>query len=89
MEAFMNTHFALLAFHQTTTINLKDVCQEYFGISVKTAMQKIKGQDFPVPTFRLTNSERSPVFIKVEDLANYIDQQYKIASDEWQQVHTA
>jgi hypothetical protein len=85
----LNTNFALLARFEAPIINLKDVCQEYFGISVKTAMQRIKGQDFPVPTFRLVNSERSPVFIKVEDLANYIDQQYKIASNEWQQVHTA
>ena len=85
----MNTNFALLARFETPIINLKDVCQEFFGITVKTAMQKIKGQDFPVPTFRLANSERSPVFIKVEDLANYIDQQYKIASNEWQRVHTA
>ncbi|WP_159821470.1 pyocin activator PrtN family protein [Colwellia sp. 20A7] len=85
----MNTNFALLARFETPIINLKDVCQEFFGITVKTAMQKIKGQDFPVPTFRLANSERSPVFIKVEDLANYIDQQYQIASKEWQSVHTA
>lgn len=85
----MNTQFALLAVFERPIINLKDVCQEYFGISVKTAMQRIKGQDFPVPTFRLVNSERSPVFIKVEDLANYIDQQYQIASKEWQSVHTA
>jgi len=85
----LNTQFALLAVFERPIINLKDVCQEYFGISVKTAMQRIKGQDFPVPTFRLVNSERSPVFIKVEDLANYIDQQYQIASKEWQSVHTA
>ncbi|MBG9999448.1 pyocin activator PrtN family protein [Pseudoalteromonas sp. NSLLW24] len=83
----MNTNFALLARFETPVINLKDVCQEFFGISVKTAMQKIKGQDFPVPTFRLANSERSPVFIKVEDLAFYIDKQYQIASKEWQTVH--
>ncbi|ASM48801.1 hypothetical protein PESP_a0566 [Pseudoalteromonas espejiana DSM 9414] len=85
----MNTNFALLARFETPIINLKDVCQEFFGISVKTAMQKIKGQDFPVPTFRLANSERSPVFIKVEDLAVYIDKQYQIASKEWQTVHMA
>jgi len=85
----LNTQFALLAAFEAPIINLKDVCQDYFGISIKTAMQKIKGEDFPVPTFRLVDSERAPVFIKVEDLAKYIDQQYKDASIQWQRVHTA
>ena len=85
----MNTNFALLARFESPVIDLKDVCQEFFGITVKTAKQKIKGQDFPVPTFSLIKSERSPVFIKVEDLASYIDKQYQIASKEWQQVNVA
>ncbi|MCP4991168.1 MAG: pyocin activator protein PrtN [Colwellia sp.] len=85
----MNTNFALLARFETPIINLKDVCQEFFGVTVKTAKQKIKGQDFPVPTFSLIKSERAPVFIKVEDLAAFIDKQYKVAANEWQQVHTA
>lgn len=85
----MNTNFALLARFESPVIELKDVCQEFFGITVKTAKQKIKGEDFPVPTFSLAKSERAPVFIKVEDLANYIDQQYQEASFQWQRVHTA
>jgi hypothetical protein len=85
----MNTNFALLARFGTPVINLKDVCQEFFGITPKTAKQKIKALDFPVPTFTLVKSERAPVFIKVEDLAAYIDEQYKQASHDWQRVHTA
>jgi len=85
----MNTNFALLARFESPVIELKDVCQEFFSITVKTAKQKIKGQDFPVPTFSLIKSERAPVFIKVEDLAAFIDKQYKAAANEWQQVHTA
>lgn len=89
MNTNFSTNFALLARFQSPVIELKDVCQEFFGVTVKTAKQKIKGQDFPVPTFSLTKSERSPVFMKVEDLASYIDKQYQVASKEWQQVHTA
>jgi hypothetical protein len=83
----MNTNFALLARFETPIVNLKDVCQEFFGYTIKTSMQKIKGQDFPVPTFRLVESERSPVFVKIEDLATYIDKRYAEAENEWKQVH--
>jgi hypothetical protein len=85
----MNTNFALLARFETPIVNLKDVCQEFFGYTIKTSMQKIKGQDFPVPTFRLVESERSPVFVKIEDLALYIDKCHSCASQEWNKVHAA
>ncbi len=85
----MNTNFALLARFESPVIELKEVCNEFFGITVKTAKQKIKGQDFPVPTFTLVKSERAPVFIKVEDLAAYIDKQYQLAQQEWSQVNVA
>ncbi|MCZ8497655.1 pyocin activator PrtN family protein [Vibrio lentus] len=39
----------------------------------RTAEQRAKACDFPVPTFKLRDSERSPSLIKIEDLAVYID----------------
>jgi len=83
----MNTNFALLARFQTPVIELKNICEEFFGIKPKTAEQKVKGCDFPIPTFKLRDSERSPTLIKVEDLANYIDKRYAEAENEWKQVH--
>lgn len=83
----MNTQFALLARFGSPTIELKVICQEFFGITPKTAEQKAKACDFPVPTFKLRDSERSPTLIKIEDLALYIDQRYKVASDEWKSVN--
>ena len=85
----MNTNFALLARFESPIIELKDVCQEFFGITVKTAKQKIKREDFPIPTFSLIQSERSPVLLKVEDLAAFIDEQYKPAAEKWQSVRPA
>lgn len=84
----MNTNFALLARFGTPAIQLEEVCEEFFGITVKTAKQRIKGQNFPVPTFRLTESERAPVLIQVEDLAKYIDTRYSEALAEWQSVQS-
>ncbi len=83
----MNTNFALLARYQTPVIELKLVCEEFFGIKPKTAEQKVKGCDFPIPTFKLRDSERSPTLIKIEDLADYIDKRYADAQNEWKQVH--
>lgn len=84
----MNTNFALLARFGSPSIQLEEVCEEFFGITVKTAKQRIKGQNFPVPTFRLTESERAPVLIQVEDLAKYIDTRYSEALAEWQSVQS-
>lgn len=83
----MNTNFALLARFETPVIELKLVCEEFFGIKPKTAQQKVKGCDFPIPTFKLRDSERSPTLIKIEDLADYIDKRYSAAQNEWKQVH--
>jgi hypothetical protein len=83
----MNTQFALLARFGSPTIELKQVSNEFFGITPKTAEQRAKACDFPVPTFKLRDSERSPTLIKIEDLAAYIDKRYQAAVNEWQLVN--
>nr|WP_241909395.1 pyocin activator PrtN family protein [Vibrio splendidus] len=80
-------HFALLARFASPTVELKAVSQEFFGISPKTAEQKAKACDFPVPTFKLRDSERSPTLIRVEDLAMYIEKRYELAKTDWQSVN--
>ena len=85
----MNTNFALLARYQTPVVELKEICEEFFGIKPKTAEQKVKACDFPIPTFKLRDSERSPTLVKVEDLASYIDKRYEEAESTWQQVHSS
>ncbi|KKA45131.1 pyocin activator PrtN family protein [Salinivibrio sp. KP-1] len=84
----MNTQFALLAHYETTTIPLKDVCEKFFGVKKSTAEQQAKAGTFPVPTFKLRDSERSPTLIHVSDLAAYIDARYKAAKEEWTAVNT-
>ncbi|MGF1698658.1 pyocin activator PrtN family protein [Vibrio lamellibrachiae] len=44
----------------------------------KTAGPKGKVCNFPLPTFKLRDLERSSSFIKIEDLAAYIDQRYEL-----------
>ncbi|MHA2769202.1 pyocin activator PrtN family protein [Vibrio harveyi] len=83
----MNTNFALLARFESPTVELKQISQEFFGITPKTAEQRAKARNFPIPTFKLRDSERSPTLVKIEDLANHIDRQYEQAKNEWQSVN--
>ncbi|CAH6864341.1 pyocin activator PrtN family protein [Vibrio cyclitrophicus] len=83
----MNTNFALLARFGNPTVELKQVSQEFFGITSRTAEQRAKACDFPVPTFKLRDSERSPSLIKIEDLAAYIDKRHSEATQDWLSVN--
>ena len=83
----MNTKFALLARFENPTVELKKISQEFFGITPKTAEQRAKACDFPVPTFKLRDSERSPSLIKIEDLAAYIDKRHSEATQDWLSVN--
>ncbi|CCN85493.1 conserved hypothetical protein [Vibrio nigripulchritudo SFn27] len=83
----MNTNFALLARFGSPTVQLKEICNEFFGITPKTAEERAKACDFPIPTFKLRESQRCPTMVKVEDLAQYIDKQYEVAQKEWQMVN--
>lgn len=85
----MNTAFALMARFESPTVKLKDVCEEFFGYTPKTAEQKAKGQDLPVPTFKLRDSERSPSLINVTDLAAFIDERHAQAKNNWQVIQQA
>ena len=85
----MNTTFALLARFESPTVRLKDICVEFFGITPKTAEQKAKSQDLPVPVFKLRDSERSPTLVKVEDLAAYIDRCHQSSKGDWQIIQSA
>jgi len=83
----MNTTFALMARFESATVELKNISQEFLGITPKTAEQKAKVCDLPFPTFKLRESERSPTLVKLEDLGAFIDKQYKEAREEWESVN--
>lgn len=85
----MNTSFALLARFESPTVELKIICEEFFGYTSKTAEQKAKAQDLPVPTFKLRNSERSPSLVKVTDLAAHVDKCYQESRSDWDVIQQA
>jgi hypothetical protein len=85
----MNTSFALLARFESPTVELKMICEEFFGYTPKTAEQKAKAKDLPVPTFKLRDSERSPSLVKVADLAAHVDKCYQESKSDWDVIQLA
>ncbi|MBD1576276.1 pyocin activator protein PrtN [Vibrio sp. S11_S32] len=83
----MNTKYALHARFGNPVVHLEDICEEFFGISPKTAKQKAISQVLPIATFRLDDSQRCPIMVDVSDLGDYIDKRRELALADWRMVH--
>ena len=71
----MKTEFALLAAFGDSLIPVADICEPLFGVKKQTAYQKIKAYTFPIPAFRISESNKNDYFVIAEDLAAYMDDQ--------------
>ncbi|MFA1562560.1 pyocin activator PrtN family protein [Aliivibrio fischeri] len=80
----MNTAFALAFRFGSTVVPLKDVSEEFLGITPKTANSRANAGDLEIPVFQLRESTKSPYLVKIEDLAFYIDDCHRKAKAEWQ-----
>lgn len=81
-----NTAFALYARFGKAEVPLCEISQEYFGINSKTAQQKARTHELPLPVFRMEESQRAPFLVKLNDLAEYIDRKHQLAREEWLMV---
>ena len=79
----MNTKYALHARYGKPVIPVSEICQEFFNCMLQTANQRIRGGTFPVPAFRLSGKNSGDFFVKVDDLADYIDKMHAKAKEEW------
>ncbi|BDU38722.1 pyocin activator PrtN family protein [Vibrio nigripulchritudo] len=73
----MNTEIGLLAAFGDSIIPVSDVCEPFFNCKKQTAHQKIKAYTFPIPAFRMADSNKNEFFVTTEDLATYIDQEFE------------
>ncbi len=87
MGISMNTAFALAFRFGTTIVPLKDISEEFLGITAKTANTRANTGDIEIPVFQLRESSKSPYLVKIEDLAFYIDECHRKAKAEWQSVN--
>lgn len=79
----MNTAFALAFRFGTTVVPLKDISEEFLGITPKTANTRANTGEIEIPVFQLRVSTKSPYLVKIEDLAFYIDDCHRKAKAEW------
>ena len=78
-----------MAQHETATIPLENIREEYFGISTKAeADRRAKRHELPVPAFKL-GKQRSTWLIHVEELASFIDKTALEQKETWKRMNTA
>ena len=82
----MNTELMLFARFEKPYVRLEDICQEFFGLCEKRAKFAAVSQKLPVPVVRTMDSQKSPLMIKLSDLATYIDSRHERYQETWEKV---
>jgi hypothetical protein len=67
------TEVALLETYKKPLVPLADICREFFGLTYKTAKERAALNQLPVSTWRLIDTPRAPLMVRVSDLAERID----------------
>ncbi|MEZ8745947.1 pyocin activator PrtN family protein [Vibrio sp. 10N.222.54.F12] len=84
----MNIKYALHATYGKPIIPVSEICEEFFGLRIKTANERIRAHTFPIPAFSLTGKKNGDYFINVDELAAHIEKQQAKAKEEWDEVHS-
>lgn len=78
------THHLLLAqFGNRVLTSIEEIAEDYLGLAISTVKKRAWDGSLPFPVFRMGESQKSPWLVHIDDLAQYIDQQVKIARAEW------
>lgn len=68
-------------------IPVRNICQHYFNCTVKTANERIKVKKFPLPAYRITDTNSGDYYVTEEDLAALIEKKHSQAKAEWEAVN--
>lgn len=79
----MISSLALMSIYKSPAIPLKDICEKFFNLSYAEALKKAARCELPVPTFKLTNSQKAPLMVSAEALGAWIDKQADEAAELW------
>lgn len=74
----------LLAVHRSPLVKLADISEHYFNLEPKGAYAKAALNLLPVPTWRLIDSKKAPLMVRLSDLADYIDTQGDAQKERWE-----
>ncbi len=79
----MKTLYLLLARFESPVVQLKEISDEFLGLSPKNAEEKIKSGDIDLLTFKLRDSAKAPTMVHLEDLARFVDDKHLEAKMVW------
>ncbi|QNM96412.1 pyocin activator PrtN family protein [Chitinimonas koreensis] len=85
----MNTAMLLAARFESPTVPLEQISDEFFGLSPAKAARQASARTLPVAAMRLTNSQKAPWLVHVDDLAAHIDATRATARAQWANSATA
>lgn len=81
---FSPTRVELLAVYRAPVVQVESICEKYLNLSWHTAKTRAALNALPFPTFRMSESKKAPLLVRVGDLAEYIDKQRDEAQREWE-----
>lgn len=67
------TELMLLAVHRSPLVPLADVCDQYFGVGYEVARARAALNRLPIPAWRMGDSQKAPLMVRLADLAACID----------------
>ena len=79
----MKTEYLLLAQFDRAIVPLDEICEDFFGCSRHTAIQKAKAGVLGVPAFRNGKSQKATFMVHISDLATMIDNERDKAKADW------
>jgi hypothetical protein len=85
-----NTIFFLFAqYGGRSIIPLDEVCRDYFShLTVQQFLRKVGSGEIRIPVTRMEESQKCHKGVYINDLADYIDAQRKLAVDDFEKLNS-
>lgn len=77
------TELSLIAVYKSPVIPLLEISKKYLNLGPEQAARQAAINELPFPTFRLNDSRKAPLLVKVTDLAAHIDRVSEKAQGDW------
>lgn len=77
------TEFGLFVTHRTANIPVDDIAEKYLNCTPAEARRKALLNKLPFPTFRMIDSQKAPMLVRLGDLAAHVDKMHAAAAKDW------
>lgn len=82
-------HFLAAEFGNRALVPLEEVANVYLAMGVNTAKRRASEGALPFPVVRLGDSQKAPYHVPLTVLAEFVDNKFKVANDEWKKAQAA